>query len=112
MSVSFSGVTASWDRNPPNYNAGEILRITLAGQAVNTTDPTTVQETWGAYNIPVTAANVSSTVSVPAATVTRTTPGTSTNENVFIDAAAGATLVLGGRNFTVSADRKSVSAVA
>ena len=112
MAVDFSGVTASWNFVPPNYNAGETMRATISGQAVNTTDPTTVQETWGPYDIPVTAAGVPSTVSVSAATVTRTVPGQSTNENVFINAAAGATLTLSGRVFTVSADRKSISAVA
>lgn len=112
MTVDFAGVTASYDRTPPNYAPGDTIRITLAGKAVCTTDSTTVQETWGPYDIPVETANGAATISCPVSTVSRTSPGQRTNEDVFIAAAAGAALTLGGRNFTVAADRRSVSAVA
>lgn len=88
------------------------MKITISGQAVNTTDPVTTDETWGPYQIPVTSASGAGTISVPAATVTRTTPGQTVNEDVFIDAPSGSVLTLGGRQFTVSADRKSLSAAA
>lgn len=112
MTVDFSGVFASWDRNPPNYSTGELMRVTITGQAVNTPDPVTTTEQWGPFDVPVTAGGQFSTVSVPAATVTRTVQPPPFNENVLIDAAAGSTLVLAGRTFTVSSDRKSLTATA
>ena len=58
MAVSFANVTVTYDRNPPNYTAGETIRLTVNGQAVNTTDPTTTTEQWGPFTIPITAAGV------------------------------------------------------
>jgi hypothetical protein len=96
--------TASWDKSA--YNVGDTMKATVAGTLPHTV---TTQETVGPVTIPVASANSQSTVELSAVQVTRTT---TTDEDVFIDAAAGATLDLAGKQWTVSADRKSITAAA
>ena len=40
--VDFSGVSASWNRNPPRFAVGDLMEVTVAGQAMLTGDPVLV----------------------------------------------------------------------
>lgn len=106
MAVSFSQVTAAWNRNPPNYTAGETITGTISGSATQTSDTV---ETWGPVQVPVTANGEQSTVTMGQFQVTK--PGTLTAVNVTIDQSRPITGV-GTRTVTYSADGKSFSVVA
>jgi hypothetical protein len=74
-----------------------------------------VSEPVGAFALSVVGETSGAQTSISApggGIVSRTVPGSSTIENVLIDAAAGSVMSLGGRQWTVSADRKSITAIA
>jgi hypothetical protein len=111
MSDTFN-VTAAWSQT--SYNVGQTMTGTISGTNTHTTSDTTVTETGGPVNIPVAASGgAQSTVNLPTVNVIRTIPGSTTTEQVTIDTTrpivdSSAT----PRNWVVSADRKSISAVA
>jgi len=110
MSDTFD-VRASWSK--PSYNVGETMVATISGTNTHTTDETTVTQTDAPFDVLVVSdGGVHSTVSVPEIQRVTTIPGTTTVEQVFIDAPAGAVLSFNGRQYTVSTDRKRLSAVA
>jgi hypothetical protein len=104
-------VTASWSKT--SYNAGETMVGTISGTNAHTTGDTTTHQTAGPVTIPVSASpsGAQSTVTLAGVDVATTVPGTTTTESVLIDTAAFVASQ-GGRTWTVSADRKSISAVA
>lgn len=104
-------VTASW--NQASYTAGQTMVGTISGTNTHTTADTVTHQTAGPVTIPVTAApsGAQSTVTLAGIDVATTVLGTTTTESVLIDTAAFVANQ-GGRVWTVSADRKSISAVA
>lgn len=109
MSDQFS-VSAAWSKT--SYNVGETMTGTISGTNAHTTPDMTTTETAGPVNIPVVSTSGSqSVVNLPTVNVVRTVAGTTTTEAVLIDTAVFVTNQ-GSRVWTVSADRKSVSAVA
>lgn len=109
--MPFVNVTATW--NKTNFVPGEQMILTVAGTFTTTTPPTTVDEVFpGGVLALESESGAKGSVNVSSVVVQRTIPGTTVNEQVLVDAPAGATLVLGGRSFTVSADRKSLSSIA
>lgn len=103
-------VTAAWSKT--SYTAGEQMVGTIAGTNTHTQN-TTVTETGGPVNIPVVAAGgAQSVVNLPVVNVLRTSTVTTT-ESVLIDTTRP--IVDSGpapRVWAVSADRKSITAVA
>ena len=109
MSDVFS-VTAAW--NKTSYNTGDTMTGSITGTNAHTTGGTTVTETGGPVEIPVVSeSGAASVVELPVVNVVRTVAGTTTTEAVVIDTAAF-TALQGGRTWVVSADKKSISAVA
>ena len=112
MSDVFS-VTAAWSK--ASYNAGETMVGTISGTNTHTVGDTVTHQTAGPVTIPVTAtpSGAQSTVTLAGVDVTTTVPGTTTVEAVLIDTTRP--IVDGGtpaRAWVVSADKKSISAVA
>jgi hypothetical protein len=106
-------VSASWSQ--ASYNAGQTMTGTISGTNTHTTSDTTTHQTAGPVTIPVSASpsGAQSTVTLAGVDVATTAPGSTTTEQVTIDTTrpivdSGAT----PRNWVVSADRKSISAVA
>jgi hypothetical protein len=105
-------VTASWSK--ASYNVGETMVGTISGTNTHTTGDTTVTETGGPVNIPVSATGgAQSTVNLPQVNVIRTIPGTTTVEQVNIDTTRPIVDTSPTpRSWVVSADKKSISATA
>lgn len=106
-------VTAAWSQ--PSYTAGQTMTGTISGTNTHTTDGTTTHQTAGPVVIPVSAtpSGAQTTVTLAGVDVATTTPGTTTTEQVLIDTTRP--IVDNGpnpRTWTVSADRKSITAVA
>jgi hypothetical protein len=101
-------VVATWNHTPPNYNVGDTIVGTISGTLTVQVGQSVA--TLGPFDIPVVTDSGTGTASFPAVQVT--VPGGTREEEAFIDAPAGSTLALGGKTFTVSADRKSITAAA
>ncbi len=110
MSDTFN-VTAAWSK--ASYTVGDQMTVNITGSNTHTTDPSSTTETFAGGGLSLVSdsgATISVTVSEVA--IVRPVPGTTVTEAVFVDAPAGSVLTLGGRQFTVSADRKSLTATA
>lgn len=112
MSDVFS-VSASWSQ--ASYTAGQTMVGTISGTNAHTTGGTTTHQTGGPVTIPVSASpsGGQSTVTLSGIDVATTVSGTTTTEAVLIDTTRA--IVDTGtpvRTWVVSADRKSISAVA
>lgn len=105
-------VTASWvyPSGQTSYNVGDTMKFVIAGGDVLTQTITTVA-TLGPYTVPLIAEDgATSTIIVPATSVNVTTT-TTTPESVKIDASVPISDP-SGRNWTVSPDGLSATAIA
>lgn len=112
MSDQFN-VQASWDK--ASYNAGETITGAISGTNYHVGDPSLSHQTVGPVDIPLVAApsGATSVVSLPATDVTVTTPGPESDEPVLIDTSRSVVDTSPNpRAWVVSADRKSITAVA
>lgn len=112
MSDTFN-VQASWDK--ASYTAGETITGTLSGTNHHVEDASTVQVTVGPVDVPVVTSPTGAlgTAHFPSLTFPVTTPGAESDEPVLIDTSRS--VVDSGPNprvWVVSADRRSISAVA
>lgn len=102
MTVQWSNVGATYDRNPPNYTQGETIGIDATATAVDVSEPITEQINDVVITFTAQPTGEVNTITAPVASITH--PGASTPQTVSIAVTGG------GRTWTVTGMHASATA--